>query len=231
MIGIYKIVSPTGKVYVGQAVEIEKRKKVYEKHSCKGQPRLYASLVKYGFSKHIFEVVEECRIEELNERERHWQDIFEVLGKKGLNCRLTDHKGNSGRLSEETVDKMRKPKTASHISAIKKAKAGVFQQKVKCDRCHKEGGVSNMKRYHFENCGKDHSTGKQVPIGPQPTVECPHCGVIGGINTLRQFHFDKCKTFTGIQLKRTVVECPHCKATGGSNLMKRWHFDNCKQLK
>jgi hypothetical protein len=40
--------------------------------------------------------------------------------------------------SEETKLKMRKPKG--------------LQKKLICPHCLKEGGISNMKRYHFENC-------------------------------------------------------------------------------
>jgi len=102
MVGIYKIVSPTGKVYVGQAIDIEKRKKSYKKLKCKGQPRLYNSLVKYGFSEHIFEVVEQCSVEKLNTRERHWQDLYDVLSEKGLNCKLTKTGDKAGCYSQES---------------------------------------------------------------------------------------------------------------------------------
>lgn len=103
MIGIYKITSPTGKVYIGQSVDVQKRFKVYERLHCKNQTKLHNSLVKYGFSKHIFEVVEECTIEQLNERERYWQDFYNVLSENGLNCRLTEAEDRSGRVSPETV--------------------------------------------------------------------------------------------------------------------------------
>lgn len=103
MIGIYKITNPKGRVYIGQSVDIEKRKVNYSRlKNCKTQTKLYRSLVKYGYSEHIFEVVEECIIEQLNERERYWQDYHNVL-EEGLNCRLTGADGKSGRLSEETV--------------------------------------------------------------------------------------------------------------------------------
>lgn len=52
MIGIYKITSPTGKVYVGQSVDIEKRWNQYknENKSFVG-PRLYNSLLKHGLDR------------------------------------------------------------------------------------------------------------------------------------------------------------------------------------
>lgn len=106
MIGIYKITSPSGKVYIGQTVDLEKRRTTYTRLKCKGQPRLYASLVKYGFSAHIFQVIEECSVEKLNERERHWQDFYNVVGELGLNCKLTKTEDRSGYNSQEFRDKI-----------------------------------------------------------------------------------------------------------------------------
>ena len=105
MIGIYKITSPSGKIYIGQSVCIERRLLSYQRHNCKGQIALYASFIKYGFSKHLFEVIEECEESNLNERERYWQDYYNVL-QLGLNCRLTSAEGRSGKLSEGTKKKM-----------------------------------------------------------------------------------------------------------------------------
>jgi len=35
MIGIYKITSPSNKVYIGQSINIEKRFKSYKRYDCK----------------------------------------------------------------------------------------------------------------------------------------------------------------------------------------------------
>lgn len=108
MIGIYKITNPNGKVYVGQSTNIESRKKQYSRlDNCKQQIKLYHSLVKYSFTNHSFEVVEECVVEELNIRERYWQEFYNVL-EEGLNLRLTETSDRSGKLSKETKEKMSK---------------------------------------------------------------------------------------------------------------------------
>ena len=104
MIGIYKITSPSGKIYIGQAVNIERRKKEYAGLHCKNQRKLYFSLVKYEFSEHIFEIIEQCTIEELNIRERYWQDYYKVL-QEGLNLRLTGTENASGKQAKDTVEK------------------------------------------------------------------------------------------------------------------------------
>lgn len=103
MIGIYKITNPNGKVYIGQSIDIEHRFYEYKSTSnCKTQPLLFNSLKKYGASNHIFELLEECSVDVLNERERHYQDYYNVLSKNGLNCKLTTTNDKSGKNSLES---------------------------------------------------------------------------------------------------------------------------------
>jgi len=105
MTGIYKITSPTGKVYIGQSINIEKRFEHYKYvNSIKGQPKLYYSFKKYGYKNHIFEILEECQIKQLNEQEIYWGLYFNVIN-EGLNCKL----GNQNSIiSKETRLKMSK---------------------------------------------------------------------------------------------------------------------------
>jgi group I intron endonuclease len=84
-IGIYKITSPTNRIYIGQSINIERRIKGYKNLiNCKGQPKLYKSFIKHGTLNHIYEIIELCEIEMLNERERFWQEKFNSIN--GLNC-------------------------------------------------------------------------------------------------------------------------------------------------
>jgi group I intron endonuclease len=116
MSGIYKITSPQGRVYVGQAVNIEKRLREYQKLKCKSQTRLYNSLVKYGTINHTFEVIEECNIDLLNERERYWQECYDVLSRQGLNCKLTNTFDKSGVHCEETKKRQSEANIGKTIS-------------------------------------------------------------------------------------------------------------------
>ena len=89
--GIYKITSPTNKIYIGQSRHIQSRFNNYKKlhKSVEKQIRLYNSFIKHGVEKHIFEIIEECELSLLNIRERFWQDSFNVLSQiNGLNCTL-----------------------------------------------------------------------------------------------------------------------------------------------
>jgi len=107
MIGIYKITSPSGKVYIGQSTNIELRFKHYKYLKSKKQIRLHNSFLKYGVENHLFEVLKECDENDLNSLERHYQDLYDVTSKKGLNCDLTSCNNSAGRRSQETKEKIR----------------------------------------------------------------------------------------------------------------------------
>ena len=122
MIGIYKIISPSGKIYIGQSRDIEKRFKQYQSGSGKTQIRLIHSFNKYNVENHIFEIIEECDIENLNIRERYWQDYYDVIGKNGLNCMLINTDSLPRVLSEETRLKLSEARTGYKFSQESKDK-------------------------------------------------------------------------------------------------------------
>ncbi len=70
--GIYKITSPSGKIYIGKSINIMHRCYDYEKLYCKHQHKLYHSLVKHGWSAHTFEIIHECDKSELNDLEKYY---------------------------------------------------------------------------------------------------------------------------------------------------------------
>ena len=107
-LGIYKIISPSKKIYIGQSVNLKHRFNSYYKlKNCSKQRRLYNSFLKYGVINHTFEILEYCELSELNNRERYYQDKYDVIGPYGLNCRLTETANKSGKLSEETRLKLK----------------------------------------------------------------------------------------------------------------------------
>jgi len=139
--GIYKIINPTGKIYIGQAVDVDKRWSEYNLNNSNliKQPKIYRSLKKHGIDNHVFEIIEECLLEQLNEREIYWGNHYNVLGENGLNLKLGGQGGilseevknriSNGmkgiKRSEETKEKHRKPKTEKHKNNIKKGLTGL----------------------------------------------------------------------------------------------------------
>lgn len=105
MIGIYKITSPSGKVYIGQSTNIKKRWKHHKYSPSTIGKKLYNSYLKYGHDNHIYEVLEECDIVSLNSREHYWINQYNSI-KKGLNSTLSNretylHNENSKRKIRE----------------------------------------------------------------------------------------------------------------------------------
>lgn len=105
MIVIYKILSPTGRIYIGQTKCFATRVKYYLSLRCKTQVKLYRSLLKYGFENHKISVIEECLKENLNERERYWQDFYNAASEENLNCLLTKTNVKARFTNEETRKK------------------------------------------------------------------------------------------------------------------------------
>jgi len=106
MIGIYKITNPKGNSYIGQSRDIEHRFYYYRISGdwIKEQRKLYNSLKKYGCENHVFEVIEECFEDNINEREIYWINHFDSVI-NGLNLK---YGGIGGRHSEETKQNISK---------------------------------------------------------------------------------------------------------------------------
>lgn len=91
MVGIYKITNKiNGKIYVGQSIDIKERwyqHKYKAKHDTeKGyNSAIHQAFRKYGEENFLFEVIEECSSECLDERERFWIKELESLTPNGYN--------------------------------------------------------------------------------------------------------------------------------------------------
>lgn len=112
--GIYKITSPSNRVYVGKSNDIYIRWKKAYQHGidepeptykrCKNQPLLCNSLKKYGASQHKFEIIEECSISEMNEKEIYYIKTLKTFNSKGgLNLKSG---GQGGEWSDESRKKI-----------------------------------------------------------------------------------------------------------------------------
>jgi len=91
--GIYKIINNINKkVYIGQSSNIEKR---WQEHISTSQHEtyynhtrslLYPAIKKYGINNFSFEIIEECKLFELDEKEIYWINYYQSNNKeKGYN--------------------------------------------------------------------------------------------------------------------------------------------------
>ncbi len=113
--GIYKITSPSGKIYIGQSRDINRRIHHYKYNFGKGQPRIYNSIMKYGWENHNFEIICECDESELNKLEIYYIRFYDTFNSiQGMNL---NEGGNSSCLLDET-----KKKISKSLKGIKRSK-------------------------------------------------------------------------------------------------------------
>ena len=134
---VYKITSPTNRVYIGQSINLRARVNKYRQVNCKGQIKIYNSLLKHGISNHKFEILETITVDikkELDLLECYYIGLFDCL-----NSGLNSHIGGSNkipnvatRLKMSEAQKKRDKSTfkrghklsKSHLDKLSKAKLG-----------------------------------------------------------------------------------------------------------
>lgn len=101
---IYKITCiPNGKVYIGQTNNKKRRLGEHKselrgnRHHCQYMQNAFN---KYGEDNFSFEIIEECKMEDADDRERHWIKLYKSNDKKhGFNSESGGHKNKT--LSDE----------------------------------------------------------------------------------------------------------------------------------
>lgn len=82
--GIYKVTNKiNGKVYIGQSVDVGKR---WRQHmTAKDDIYFHKAIQKYGVENFEWEVIEQCKKKDLDEREIYWIEYYDSFN-KGYNC-------------------------------------------------------------------------------------------------------------------------------------------------
>ena len=101
MIGIYKITNTINhKFYIGQSNNINRRFSEHKNLNHEKCPSLLAAYKKYGVENFTFEVLEECKIEELDDREMYYIEL--------LNPQYNRTKGGCGVKGRNLSDEVKK---------------------------------------------------------------------------------------------------------------------------
>lgn len=100
MIGIYKITNPEGKVYIGKSRNIKSRFTHYKQGY--SNSKLSKSFKDFGIDNHIFEVIEECDLHDLNIKEHFYINMYDSINKgfnvynASPNIKVKDSKNTDG---------------------------------------------------------------------------------------------------------------------------------------
>jgi len=106
IVGIYKIVSPTGKIYIGQSWDIHSR---FKQHKRERRPIivLNRSIIKYGHKSHTFSIVHMLPFDTtqkvLDTYEQLYIDAYKSLGFHMLNMKDA---GSTGKMSSDAKKRM-----------------------------------------------------------------------------------------------------------------------------
>lgn len=117
MVGIYKIVSPSQRVYIGQSWDLVSRLYKYQKLHCKSQAAIFHSIKKHGWTAHEATIVHELPAD----TDQSTLDRYEILywelhvdaGFKMLNIREPGKGGKHAVSSRILLSKIRKNRKLS----------------------------------------------------------------------------------------------------------------------
>lgn len=257
MQGIYKITSPSGKIYIGQSTNIEKRISRYKTLSCKKQVKLYNSLKKYGWDLHLFEIIEIVNDDKmLIERETSWKLHYDVLNVPSLCCRMD---GLGGKMSAESnlrlsisikkhwdslnptererrllkiIENNKNPKNIEKIKTkiLGVKKSDSHKENLKISQNSQETVKKRRESLanFWMNISDDERERKRlINIESQNKPE-----------TLKKLSENNGSRRIEVRIKqseaakiRKKITCPHCEKSMDPGNAKRHHFNNCKNKK
>ena len=95
MVGIYKITNKiNNKVYIGQSKDIESRWESHKYYTYSTKTKLQYAFAKYGIFNFLFQVIEECDISNLDEREKFWISYYNSY-EDGYNMTMGGQEGRT----------------------------------------------------------------------------------------------------------------------------------------
>lgn len=154
--GIYKIESPSGRIYIGQSRDIKKRWLAHKaRYKYQNQPLLHNSLNKYGPENHCFSIIHEVpndvTTDVLNSFEQLYLELYERAKAKMLNLTLA---GNvTGRASESTRKKMSEVQRELKLHVGNKYRLGIAHSADTKEKISK----TRSGKYSAWNVGKEWS--------------------------------------------------------------------------
>ena len=151
-----------GRSYIGQSVNISKRwrshiNSSYNPNAQEYNTPLHRNIAKYSPEAFNWEVLEECLIEELNEKERYYIKYFNTLFPNGFN--LTEGGDNAGHFIKLTPEKL--------DCLIQDLIDNVLDYK----QLEKKYNISHQMIYDIKNGKSWRKDGLQYPLRPNQIIE------------------------------------------------------------
>lgn len=137
--GVYIIINPNNKRYVGSSKSLNKRFNRYKNYSCSRQSAILASLKKYGHENHKFKILINCEEKDLLFWERVFGDIYLSSANfpNGLNITLPGY---------NDVPQVRADEFKKRVSDIQKNRFSNPEERIKTSLATKNGFTDEVKR-------------------------------------------------------------------------------------
>jgi group I intron endonuclease len=104
--GIYLIISPTNRLYIGQSTNVKRRLLKYKYGDFRSQPLLRKSIKKYGWKNHKVKLLIKAEKKDLNKLENKLGTRYNVLSSYNLNLALPKCDDTPYILAEESRAKL-----------------------------------------------------------------------------------------------------------------------------
>ncbi|MCK9370544.1 GIY-YIG nuclease family protein [Candidatus Dojkabacteria bacterium] len=148
---IYRLTSPSGKVYIGQSVDVRKRMRHYKNLLCQGQHKILNALTKYGFENFKLDILHEDRnIDDINLLEEFEIAVHDSV-LNGYNIRFG---GNNSPLPDSVKLKIGAKNKINTLNYFKDPANRLNRSK--------KASIENAKRKlnpdYIENCRKGHKS-------------------------------------------------------------------------
>ena len=174
---IYKLTTPSGKIYIGQTTRtLEQR---YKEH-CSGYEKtiICKAIQKYGSDNISKEILFEGNDEELDEKEKYFIELFDSMEPNGYNIRSG---GSNGKHSELSKQRMREKKLGPLNHNYGKPRSDEFKQimKEKKTGCNHHFYGKHLEYEHKLNLSKSHKN-DDLPMYLVRIKDRPHLYHYGG---------------------------------------------------
>lgn len=144
MIGIYKFTNKiNGKSYIGQSNNIERRFNDHLYYENNRDMIFNRALKKYGLSNFTFEVIEECSLEELDEKEIKWIAYYDSW-KNGYNMTPGGRFNEDHKDEQEIINKYNELKSIQKVADFYSASRQTIRKILKNNKIEYNDKISEL---------------------------------------------------------------------------------------
>ncbi len=184
---IYRMVSPSNRVYIGITSDLKKRMSTYKSNATSKQTLVYNSMKKYGFDNHVVDIIDtfEGTLRYANGKEIFWIRTYmsnrnKYPEQKGLNLTNGGDGMKGYKMSKESIEKSRQSKIGKKASDETKRRMSESRKGKKMNFTHltpefKAKLSENARKYkHTDEAKKkisEASKGNKYAVGRKMTAE------------------------------------------------------------